>query len=159
MLKTVIRPMVFVDRTIIIDILNTTQEFTAEEVSVAIELCDYYLKESYKSGYHIYIAEVDRIVDAYICFGPTPLTKGTWDIYWMAVNKDVKGKGIGSTLLRFAEHNIQDANGRLILIETSSKTNYENTRQFYIHNDYNLIARVPNYYEQFDDKIIFGKEL
>lgn len=159
MFKPVIRPMVVIDRSSVIDILNNTEEFTAEEVTVAIELCDYYLKESYKSGYHIYVADIDGIVKGYVCFGPTPLTKSTWDIYWVAVSKDFKGKGIGSLLLKIAESNILEANGNLVLIETSSKANYEDARQFYIHNKYNLIARVPNFYEQFDDKIIFGKQL
>jgi len=55
---------------------------------------------------------------------PTPLTEGTWDIYWIVVDNAFRGTGIGRALLRHAEQEIQNAGGRMILIETSSKDEY-----------------------------------
>ncbi|MGD9143773.1 MAG: GNAT family N-acetyltransferase, partial [Dehalococcoidia bacterium] len=60
-------------------------------------------------------------------------------------------------LLKAAEEAIKTARGRLILIETSSTPAYEKTRSFYGRHGYEEIARVPDFYETGDNKLIFQK--
>ena len=151
--------MTYDDKPIIMRILHTTPEFTPTEVVVAEEVIDSYLHAPTGSGYHILVAEVDLTVVGYICYGPTPLTEGTWDIYWMAVDPDRQGQGIGSALMAFAEGKIKEAHGRLVLIETSSTPKYEKTRRFHQSQGYGIICRIPNFYAPGDDKIIFQKQL
>jgi GNAT superfamily N-acetyltransferase len=126
---------------------------------VAEELIDSYLADAYQSGYYIHVSEVDSVVVGYICYGSTPLTEGTWDIYWMAVAPQMQGKGIGTALLESAEKKIKKAGGRLALIETSSVPAYEKTRRFHIHRGYEIIACVPDFYAPGDDKLILQKRL
>jgi ribosomal protein S18 acetylase RimI-like enzyme len=145
------------DRTALLDILKNTPEFKYSEVVVAIELIDACLRDKEKSGYFILVAEDNQEVIGYVCYGPTPLTDGTWDIYWEAVSRNKRGQGIGRTLLKAAEREIQKAGGRLALIETSSTPAYSKTRQFYDRHGYDEIARVPDFYEPGDDKIILRK--
>jgi len=152
-----IRPMAGGDVTAITRILQSTSEFTPTEVEVALELIDLYLKYGISSDYHVLVAEMDKTPAGYICFGPTPMTEGTWDIYWMAVDPDKQRQGIGRRLLNEAEVTISDANGRLTLIETSSKPDYERTRQFYKSCGYEIIARIPDFYAPGDDKVVFEK--
>ncbi len=95
----------------------------------------------------------------YICWGPTPLTEGTWDIYWIAVAADKQREGIGTALLKSAEDRIKQNNGRLIFIETSSKPEYEEARRFYVSNSYKLICQIADFYAPGDDKLIFRKKL
>jgi len=147
------------DKPLIMTILQNTPEFKPSEVTVAEELIDSYLADSYRSGYHILVAEVDSIVAGYVCYGPTPLTEGTWDIYWMAVAPQMQGQGIGTALLESAEQKIKKAKGRLALIETSSLPAYEKTRRFHVRRGYELIARVPDFYAPGDDKLILQKRL
>ena len=154
-----IRPMAYDDKTDIIKILRSTSEFKPFEVVVAEELIDCYLRDHRQSGYHIFVAEVDLLVVGYICYGPTPLTEGTWDIYWMAVAPEKQGQGIGSALMAFAEGKIEKAQGRLVLIETSSVPEYEKARRFYQHWGYEVICRIPDFYKPGDDKIVFQKRL
>ena len=154
-----VRPMTPSDKPVIIKILQKTPEFKPSEVAVAEELIDSYLADAYQSGYHIYVAEVDSVVVGYICYGPTPLTEGTWDIYWMAVAPQMQGQGIGTALLESAERKIKKAVGRLALIETSSVPAYEKTRRFHIHRGYEIIACVPDFYAPGDDKLILQKRL
>jgi len=154
-----IRPMAAEDKITITKILQVTSEFTSTEVKVALELIDLYLEFGVSSDYHILVAEIDDSTSGYICFGPTPLTDGTWDIYWIAVDPEMKRQGIGRKLLTEAENGISKAMGRLILVETSSKPDYEKTRKFYESCDYEIIACIPDFYTPGDDKVIFQKRL
>lgn len=154
-----IRSMTREDISAVMDILRATPEFTPEEVVVAGELCDYYLEDPIGSGYHVFVAESDSVVSGYICYGPTPLTAGTWDVYWIAVAPDKQRQGIGRVLLAFAEAKIKETKGRQILIETSSKPNYERTRLFYLAQSYKAICRIPDFYTIGDDLVIMQKRL
>lgn len=158
-MATQIRPMTQRDKPGIMKIVGTTPEFKPSDVVVAEELIDSYLHDPRGAGYHILIAEVDKIVAGYICYGPTPLTEGTWDIYWIAVAPEKQSQGIGSALMQSAEGKIKEAQGRLVIIETSSTPGYEKTRRFYLGHGYELIARLPDFYAPGDDKLLLQKRL
>jgi ribosomal protein S18 acetylase RimI-like enzyme len=147
------------DRARITEILRGTPEFKPFEVAVAEELIDSYLEDPSSSGYHILVAEVDSNVAGYICYGPTPLTEGTWDIYWMAVSQEKQCQGIGSALMQSAGKEIVKAKGRLAIIETSSTPAYEKTRHFHLSHGYEIVARIPDFYMPGDDKLILQKRL
>ena len=147
------------DKPAILKILKNTPEFEPHEVVIAEEVIDSYLHDPAGSGYHILVAEIGSSTLGYICYGATPLTKGTWDIYWMAVAPKEQDKGIGKILLLSAENNIKNNRGRLIIIETSSKPIYEKARRFYKSWDYDIICRIPDFYAPEDDKLIFQKRL
>jgi ribosomal protein S18 acetylase RimI-like enzyme len=154
-----IRPMSAADKPPLIRILKNTPEFKPFEVTVAEELIDYYLSDGVKSGYNIIIAEDEGQVVGYVCYGETPCTIGTWDIYWIAVSRDKRGKGIGKMLDGAAETAIRKTGGRLAFIETSSTPLYDNTRRFYQARGYEQIARIPDFYMPGDDKLILQKRL
>ncbi|HEY98357.1 MAG TPA: GNAT family N-acetyltransferase [Dehalococcoidia bacterium] len=152
-----IRPISASDRTALLRILKNTPEFKSYEVSVAEEVIDSCLDGKEKSGYFILVAEDNKEVIGFVCYGPTPLTVGTWDIYWEAVSRNNRGQGIGGALLKAAEKDIRKSKGRLVLIETSSTPAYAKTRQFYIGHGYEEIARVLDFYEPGDDRVILRK--
>ncbi len=154
-----IRSMTGEDKPAILKILQNTPEFEPDEVVIAEEVIDSYLEDLAGSGYHILVAEIGSSPVGYICYGPAPLTKGTWDIYWMAVDPKEQSRGLGKVLLLSAENNIKDNHGYLILIETSSKPGYEKTRRFHQSRGYNLICRISDFYAPGDDKLIFQKRL
>ncbi len=154
-----IRPMRFKDKAALMEILQDTPEFKSSEVVVAEEIVDNCMKDSMNSGYYALIAEDESGITGYISYGPTPLTEGTWDIYWEAVAQHKRGKAIGSALMKTAEEQIRKAEGRLVLIETSSLPSYELTRRFYLNSGYEVVARVPDFYSPGDDKIILQKRL
>jgi ribosomal protein S18 acetylase RimI-like enzyme len=147
------------DKPAIMQILRATPEFKPVEVVVAEEILDSYLSDPSGSGYHVLVAEVGSSVVGYICCGPTPLTEGTWDIYWLAVAANEQRRGIGKALLALAEDKIKEAQGRLAIIETSSKPEYEKTRRFYSSQGYHVIGRIRDFYAPGDDKLIFQKRL
>jgi ribosomal protein S18 acetylase RimI-like enzyme len=154
-----IRPMSLEDRPVLLGILENTPEFKTFEVDVAREVIDSYLAHGVISGYIIQVAEDNDGVAGYICYGETPCTVGSWSIYWIAVDRSRRAKGIGKTLSDTAETAIKEANGRLIFIETSSTPAYENTRRFYLKRGYEVIARIPDFYAPGDDKLILQRKL
>lgn len=140
-------------------ILGNTPEFKPAEVVVAEELIDSCLDDPINSGYYTLIAESGSALTGYICYGPTPLTEGTWDIYWMAVAREKQGQGIGGALLEAAEKKILEAQGRLAIIETSSIPSYEKTRRFYLGQGYEVMTTIPDFYAPSDGKLIMMKRL
>jgi ribosomal protein S18 acetylase RimI-like enzyme len=147
------------DKRSITGILHNIPEFKPSEVTVAVEVIDSYLNDSVNSGYHILVAEVDSTVTGYICYGPTPLTEGTWDLYWEAVAREKQDLGIGSALMESAEKEIVRSKGRLAIIETSSTPAYEKTRHCHLRHGYEIVARIPDFYAPGDDKLILQKRL
>lgn len=154
-----IRPMNSRHKSAIMRILRSTPEFNPAEVVVAEEVLDSYLRDPLGSGYHVLVAEVDSSIVGYICYGPTPMTEGTWDIYWLAVAPEEQGQGIGTALLSSAEAKIKEAQGRLAIIETSSRPQYERTRRFHHRQGYEVVGHIPDFYAPGDGKLIFQKRL
>jgi ribosomal protein S18 acetylase RimI-like enzyme len=154
----IIRPLGAPDRDPVRAILVRTGAFTDAEIATALELIDEWLDGAEASDYLTYVATVPSgLIVGYVCFGPTPLTEGTYDLYWIAVDPAQQGHGAGRRLLAFAESDVAGRGGRLVLIETSSQASYEPTRQFYERTGYALVARIPDYYRPGDDKLIFSK--
>jgi len=148
------------DKKELINILEQTNAFTDNEISVALELVDIYLNNKNQKDYDIYSAvDENENLLGYICIGPTPLTDGTYDLYWIAVRADIQGKGIGKKLLKFAEEIIKTYKGRLLVIETSSQDKYSKTRDFYESNGYKVLSRIKDYYKIGDDLLVYGKYL
>ena len=153
-----IRPMDPKDKPVIMRLLRAIPEFEPDEVTVAEEVIDSYLRDPVGSGYLIVVAEDPEIV-GYVCYGPTPLTHGTWDLYWIAVSPENQGHGIGKALMLYVEDRIETARGRLVLIETSSKADYEKTRGFYQARGYAEACRIQDFYAPGDDKVVLQKKL
>ncbi len=151
-----LRPMAASDKAQVMALLENTSEFEPVEIPVAEEVIDVYL-DCPGRDYQTTVAESSSQLLGYICFGQTPLTVGTWDIYWMAVAREKRGSGIGGALLKNAEDEIRKAGGKLILIETSSKPNYLNTRRFYMKKGYKKVSRIRDFYAPGDHRIIFEK--
>ena len=133
--------------------------FYPEETAVARELAEERLARGPSSGYEFLFAETDGIVAGYTCFGPIPLTQGRFDLYWIAVQKDLQETGIGRRLLQLTEVRIQEMEGRRIYVETSSRKIYEPTHRFYLSGGYHQEAILTDFYAPGDDKVIYMKAL
>ncbi len=139
-------------------ILVATKVFREEEIEVAVELMEATLGKT-EDYLHRTIVDDTGAVQGYYCIGPTPMTKGTFDLYWIAVNPEFHGQGMGSTLLRDCEEFIRSMNGTLVVVETSSLPKYEATRRFYLRNRFVEAARIRDYYAAGDDLMIYTKHL
>lgn len=146
------------DRESVKQVLKATRHFTDYEIAVALELVDEVLNKEDLS-YLFVVAEQDGKFAGYGCWGPVPITMGTYDIYWIAVSPDLQGQGVGSQILSFMEDEIMKNQGRLILIETSSSEVYQDTRAFYERRGYVLESRIRDFYKPNDDRCIYIKRI
>jgi ribosomal protein S18 acetylase RimI-like enzyme len=149
------------DRDEIQRILTDTRHFNDDEIKVAMELIDIYLNDEKQTDYIIYVitGDVTEKPAGYICYGRRPLTDSTYDLYWIAVDPQVHGKGTGSMLVKHMEDDLKMAGGKLILIETSGKDEYENERRFYLKNGYEVQTVIKDFYRSGDDLFVYRKYL
>lgn len=153
------RPLEAADREAVARILESVGNFSAREQTVALELIDAWLSMGEASDYLCWVLEDATRVQGYICIGPTPLTDGTFDLYWIAVDPSAQGRGHGQALTRLAEDEAKARGGRLLLIETASQETYAPTVRFYERAGYHLISTIPDFYKPGDDKLTFAKRL
>ena len=148
------------DRDRITQILDATRVFRSEEVGVAVELFDdVFAPNAPRSGDYVFLGAFtpdDELV-GYACYGPTPDTDRTFDLYWIAVDPGAQGAGGGTRLLTEVERRLQGQHARILIVETSSRSEYAPTRHFYEKRGYAEAARVREFYAPGDDRIIFTK--
>ncbi|MDA8169205.1 MAG: GNAT family N-acetyltransferase [Nitrospiraceae bacterium] len=148
------------DRQALTDILVSTGMFYDFEIEVALELLDDRIEKGPASEYIFMFADAGDRAAGYICYGPITMAEGRFDLYWIAVKADMQGRGVGSLLLSGAERHMAESFGcKHIYVETASREQYRPTREFYRKNGYREAARVPKFYADDDDKIIFMKSL
>ena len=111
------------------------------------------------ADYWVRTAEQDGELLGYICFGPTPMTEGTYDLYWIASDPRARGQGVGSALIGAMEAELRRLEGRVVRVETSAQEAYGPTRGFYQAMRYEEEARFRDFYKPGDDLVILAKRL
>ena len=155
-----IRPLFEKDRATLFSMLLKTHAFTSAEIDVAMELIDIVLKDRIQKDYQIDCMVDDQdLAIGYICSGPTPMTQGTFDLYWIAVDPGFQEQGLGSKLLDYLEGRVKTRGGRMILADTSTFPQYEKTQRFYVKNGFQQVARIPDYYQPGNDRVTFCRRL
>jgi ribosomal protein S18 acetylase RimI-like enzyme len=137
-----------------------TSVFTSEEVECVDELWEEYQSQGpEKCGYYFLVDKENDRVLGYSCYGPRALTDRTYDLYWIAVDPNPRGGGVGRRLLTATEEAIHTLGGRLLIVETSGMDKYEPTRGFYHATGYLHEATLKDFYKDGDDLVIFTKRL
>jgi ribosomal protein S18 acetylase RimI-like enzyme len=152
-----IRSMTAQDKPAVMRVLRNTPEFTAEEVDLAEEVIDDYLEDSAASGFFALVADMEPGTGGYVVYGTVPITDQVWELYWFAVDRSIRGQGIGRKLWETAENNMWDAGARMMVLETSSKSEYDRTNLFYIRAGYEVVGRIKDFYMIGDDQITYAK--
>lgn len=134
-----------------------TRVFYREERAVALELLTERLRVGSKCGYSFFFAERGGELLGYCAWGAVPLTKRSFDLYWIAVAPSAEGQGLGQALMRLAERAVAAKGGGNLYIETSSRRAYDRTRRFYRQAGYRQVARLRDFYAPGDHKIMFCK--
>lgn len=144
------------DRPALARAIESTGAFNAEEVDVALELIDAGLAGARVDPY-LFVVAADEHDEAigYSCFGHTALTDGVYDLYWIVVRSDAQRFGVGRKLLQATAEHIRYLKGRMIIIETAGKPEYDKQRAFYERVGCKLLARYPDFYRVGDDKLVY----
>ena len=149
-------PLSPADRRRIEEITRAVRVFRDDEVPVALEVFDGAVAGS--PDYTALGAALDQRLVGWICWGPTPCTLGTYDLYWMAVDPAAQSAGIGTALLREMEGRLAGS-ARLIVVETAGRPDYRPTRAFYEARGYRKASVIPDFYAPGDDQVVYVKHL
>jgi ribosomal protein S18 acetylase RimI-like enzyme len=137
-------------------------------VSCAIELLDAALAQAEGNTYEalIGLAGLDRLEDAaadrpvaYACFGRTPMTETTFDLYWLVVAAEARGRGLGRAMLDATHEHLRGQGARTVRVETSSLEGQGGAARFYRSAGYRSVGAIPDFYRAGDDLLIFAKVL
>jgi ribosomal protein S18 acetylase RimI-like enzyme len=134
-------------------------------VSCALELLDAALARD--DTYEALIAveggsggdEHDGAPIAYVCFGATPMTAATYDVYWIVVARAAQGRGIGKALLAETEGLLAARGARIVRIETSSLEGEGGAVRFYERAGYAHVGLIEGFYRPGDDLVTLAKRL
>ena len=153
--QLVIGPMRSSDRERVTEVLRSAENFRDDEIDVALELFD----ASFSGDDYVLVGAFHRELLGFACYGRTPATDRTYDLYWIAVDRNAQGSGCGSRLLAEVERRLEALHARMLVVETSSRSDYTATRGFYLRRGYVEAARVREFYAPADDRIILTKRL
>ncbi len=169
-MTTLVRPrlraLTLLDVARVVELPRATGVFRDSEIAIAEEVVREAVKPGSPEGapapedrpYHALGAELDGRLVGWICWGATPCTIGTWDLYWLAVDPGVHGRGVGTALVEAMERALR-GRARLIAVNTSGRDDYAPTRRFYEARGYTRAAVVRDYYAPGDDQVIYTKRL
>jgi GNAT superfamily N-acetyltransferase len=143
----------------VMEIVESTKFFYDHEVEVAVELVTERLSLGESTGYYFVFAEIDGVTAAYSCYGPISMSKTSFDLYWIATHNDFRGKGIGKKLLEETCLQAKKMGCSIIIAETSGLEHYSPTRAFYLNNNFELEARLKDFYDIGDDKLFYTKKI
>jgi D-alanine-D-alanine ligase len=140
-------------------LLRRAVVFSNEEIAIGRELVEERMGHGSASGYEFRFADEGDDLLGYCCFGPIPLTRSAWDLYWIAVDPVARGRGIGRALMDALADAAKSAGCGAIYIDTSSRAEYEPAHRLYAGAGYKLAARLPDFYAPGDDKLILTRSL
>ena len=147
------------DHDAIMNLLHESRFFRLDEIEIAEEVMNESIVKGIDGHYQTFVADEKGKAIGWLSFGATSCSLGTFDIYWIAVAPRRQRYGIGKALMQFAEAQIRERGGRLMVLETSGRSIYDATRKFYLRLGYREAAALKDFYAPGDDKVIFMKSL
>jgi len=159
-MATTVRVIEQGDRQALEAALRSDETFRPDEIAVALELIDDALKGS--DDYWVWVAtnpEVEPAIAGYICYGPTPMTESTYDLYWIVSHVDARGRGVAGALLQHMEQDLRAKGATGIRVETSQLEGYGAARKFYAKWEYPEAGRLVDFYKPGDALITYYKRL
>lgn len=148
------------DRAGIYDILMTSQIFGQSDAECVDEMFTETWAKPRADGYRwlCCVDESGRNL-GFTCYGVESLTQDTWDLFWICVRPEARGRGVGRALMEETVLRAQRDNGRVMVIYTSSTAHYAPARKLYTGAGFAHIATVPDYYSDGDSLHIYWRRL
>lgn len=139
------------------ELVRATRFFHEPEVDVAVELVQERLAKGPAAGYEFVLVEQAGRLVGYTCFGRTPCTESSYDLYWIVVHPNQQGRGLGRRLMEESERIIAAMGGTRVYVETSNRPQYLSTRAFYDRCGYRLASVLDDFYGPGDGKATYVK--
>ena len=137
------------------EVLDSSELFPSKYLDDMIS--DYFNNRDSEDIWFTYIDNNKPIAFGYCA--PEKLTNGTFNLYAIAVRKELQGQGIGQKMMSYIEKLLIDKGKRILIVETSSIDHYTLTRKFYDKLGYRQEAIIKDFWNEGEDKVIFWKKL
>lgn len=154
-----IRPVTPADSPALVALSGSSGLFKPDELGAIQGMLDEYHANVASSGHQILTYDEGGTLVGIAYFVPKEFTDRVWELLMIAVDAPRHRQGVGSQMLKAVEEAVRAANGRLLLIETSDKSSFERSRQFYRKHGYTEVAHVPDYFADGDGKASFIKRV
>lgn len=154
-MKNQIRKVIQQDVNALKEVLDSSELFPSEMLEEMI--ADYFNNPNTQDIWFTYVENEKPLSIGYCA--PEKLTEGTYNLYAIAVNKELQGKGIGKKMMTYIENFLQEQGHRILLVETSSDSTFELTRTFYLKCGYTEEATIREFWKEGEDKVVFWKKL
>ncbi len=148
------------DTAALIALAEATGLFQPDQLDeVSAMLTDYFVSHDNSDRFWLTDAEEnDGLLGIAYC-EMERMTEGTWNLQLIAVRPDRQRQGRGAALLNHVEQRLAIGGGRILLVETSGLPDFDRTRAFYRKCGYGEEARIRDFYQTGDDKIVYRKVL
>ncbi|QQE10685.1 GNAT family N-acetyltransferase [Planctomycetota bacterium] len=154
-----IRSAVADDIQVMIQIAEATKLFKPQELEEFIGVVGSYFEGRFDDNHCWLVDEEDGGIVGVVYIAPEPMTYGVWNTYFIAVIEGWQHRGKGRELMDHVEGMVKEGGGRLLMVETSSLAQYENAWGFYRKCGYDEEARIRDFYDDGEDKLVFRKKL
>lgn len=118
--------------------------------------------EPYLSGdapHRWLVAQAGETVLGFAYAEPERMTEGSYNLLAIAVDPASQRAGIGTAIVAELRHRLREADGRILIVETSSLDAFAGTRAFYARQDFAQEARIRDFYSDGEDKVVFWTRL
>ena len=149
-----LRPVTPDDGQAVVDLVVAAGMFNAEDGA--------FLQEALiEDGTTCLVEDADdgQGLGAVVLYRPEEAADRAFDLTMIAVRPDLQGDGRGARLMRHAELDLRERGQRLLLVRTSGTSQYDGTRAFYRRLGYVEHTRVPDYWTDGDDLVLFSTRL
>jgi GNAT superfamily N-acetyltransferase len=154
-----VTPSLPTDLPAILEAARSVGVFTAEEVATVDELFQGYLRDAQASGYNFLSCKDGDEVLGFACWGPTALSKGATDLYWICTAQNAQSRGVAAALFQTVAAAAASIGRWLIVIWTSSREEYAPARNFYLRMGCVLQTRIIDFYDHGEDLCVFVRRL
>jgi len=148
------------DRDAVLGLARRTGVFTEEDMGVLADMFDGCRGAGRPCGLRFCgVRDEQGHLQGFVCFGRVRNSRNTVEIYWLAVDPDAQGNGIGHDLVEHVAMHARQEGAAQVLIETSSTGAYEAARAAYRRLGFVKVGGVPDYYREGDDRVSFARRL
>lgn len=140
----------------ILELVNASGMFAPDDVEEIKSRLAAHFKNQDES---LWITSEEQGLEAIAYCTPEPMTNGAWNLLMLLVRQDRQGQGHGAALVAHVEQLLTQIGARLLLVETSGMEEFESAQRFYGKCGFAVVARIPDFYNAGDDKVIFTKAL
>ena len=154
-----IRPLQAADAASVLTLAHETGLLTPAEIDDLRWRLDYYPQRPESQRHRALVWDEAGHITGAVYYAPVVMTDRTWSLHWLLARPPFTAHGVAGWLLHHAEEDVRAQQGRLLVIETSSRPALEGLRCLYEESVYEPGAVLPDFYADGEAQLIFRKRL